>query len=206
MSAQQTALNGRFRASFGVLYREIAKFGVVGAVAFVVDFGVFNLLRSGIIGGDHGLAEKPLTAKAVSVILSTIVAWVGSRWWTFRHRRSDNPRRELVLFFAVNAVALVIALACLAVSHYVLGLRSALDDNISTNGVGLVLGTLFRFAAYRALVFNSPEEAAYLNDEPLDDQAEPDDDGPQAEILDLRPRTTRPAGPAADPGRQRREA
>ena len=38
-------------------------------------------------------------------------------------------------------------------SHYVLDLRSPLADNISANGVGLVLGTLFRFWAYRRFVF-----------------------------------------------------
>lgn len=44
---------------------------------------------------------------------------------------------------------LVIALACLAFSHYVLGLTSPLADNVSANGVGLVFSTLFPFVAYR---------------------------------------------------------
>ena len=52
-----------------------------------------------------------------------------------------------------------IALACLTVSHYVMDLRSPLADNISANGVGLVLGTLFRFWAYRRFVFAGEEFA-----------------------------------------------
>lgn len=191
------------RSSFGVLYREIAKFGVVGAVAFVVDTGVFNLLRAGIIGGDHGLAEKPLTAKTVSVFLATIVAWAGNRWWTFRHRKTASRQREFVLFLAMNVGGLLISLACLAFSHYVLGLRSTLADNIAGNGVGLVLGTLFRFWAYKSFVFTSPEEVAYLEDEPVVD------DEPRAEVLDLRrPIAPTPAGELADDAAepQRREA
>ncbi|WP_246159946.1 hypothetical protein [Microbacterium rhizomatis] len=39
-------------------------------------------------------------------------------------------------------------------SHYLLGFTSQLADNISGNVVGLVLGTAFRFAAYRWLVFS----------------------------------------------------
>ena len=48
------------------------------------------------------------------------------------------------------------------ISHYLLGLDSALADNISANVVGLVLGTLFRFWSYRKWVF--PE----VPDDPAD--------------------------------------
>lgn len=46
-----------------MLYREVLKFGAVGAIAFVVDTGVFNLIRTGLVGGEHGLHDKPLTAR-----------------------------------------------------------------------------------------------------------------------------------------------
>ena len=41
----------RARGAMDVLVREMLKFGVVGAVAFVVDIGVFNLLRFGFADG-----------------------------------------------------------------------------------------------------------------------------------------------------------
>jgi hypothetical protein len=44
------------------------------------------------------------------------------------------------------------------VSHYVLGFESRLADNISANGVGLVLGTMFRFWSYRRFVWAAPDE------------------------------------------------
>jgi putative flippase GtrA len=43
-------------------------------------------------------------------------------------------------------------------SHYVLGFTSLLADNIANNVIGLLLGTLFRFAFYRWWVF-SPKRA-----------------------------------------------
>ena len=157
----------KIHSSIDVLYREAAKFGVVGAVAFVVDFGVFNLLRTGIIGGEHGLAEKPLTAKTISVFVATIVAWLGNRYWTFRHRRRASLQREFVLFGVMNVGGLAISLACLGFSHYVLQFTSALADNIAGNVIGLGLGTLFRFWAYRQFVFTTPDEQALLGlDEP----------------------------------------
>jgi putative flippase GtrA len=179
----ERSLFARAHASVDVLYREIAKFGAVGAIAFVVDFGVFNLMRTGIIGGEHGLAEKPLTAKTISVLAATIVAWLGNRYWTFRHRRRASARREFVLFGVMNIGGLIISLACLGFSHYVLGLTSTLADNVAGNVIGLGLGTLFRFWAYRQLVFTTPDEQQLL----LGDEEHP----PAAE-----PERTEDAGPA----------
>jgi putative flippase GtrA len=162
-------LFAKAHASIDVLYREVVKFGAVGAVAFVVDIGVFNLMRTGIIGGDHGLAEKPLTSKTISVLAATIIAWLGNRYWTFRHRRRASLQREFTLFLLMNVGGLAISLACLSFSHYVLGLTSTLADNIAGNVIGLGLGTLFRFWAYRQLVFTTTDEQRFLTDSPDDD-------------------------------------
>ena len=150
------------RASIDVVYREVLKFGTVGLIAFVVDIGVFNLMRTGIIGGSQGLAEKPLTAKTISVMAATIVAWLGNRYWTFRHRRRASRHLEFAMFAIMNAGGLIIALTCLAFSHYALGLTSALADNIAGNVIGLGFGTLFRFWAYRRFVFT--EEAGFTEE------------------------------------------
>lgn len=151
--ARGRALGGRLWHRHG---RELGAFGVVGGLAFVIDVGLFNLLR---FGGDGLLADKPLTAKIVSASLATLFAWAGNRWWTFRHRHHPTVVRELVLFFVMNGVALLIAVLCLATSHYVLGLRSALADNVSANFVGVALGTAFRYVAYRLWVFRRPPAA-----------------------------------------------
>jgi putative flippase GtrA len=150
-----------------VVAREVLKFGLVGAVAYVVDVGLFNLLR---YPGAGPLEDKPLTAKAISVAVATMVAWLGNRYWTFRRRRRASARRELALFVLMNLGGMAIALACLGISHYVLGFTSALADNIAANVVGLVLGTVFRFVAYRYVVFTEltpvPAQAAPVHHDP----------------------------------------
>jgi putative flippase GtrA len=129
---------------------ELARFGSVGLLAYVIDIGVFNLLR---FGPGELLGHKPLTAKVLSVAAATLVAWLGNRYWTFSRQRTRRRSRELGMFVLVNAGGMAIAVGCLAVSHYVLDLTSPLADNISANGVGLVLGTAFRYVMYRRFVF-----------------------------------------------------
>ena len=142
----------------GHLVRELMKFGVVGGFAFLVDIGLFNLLL-------HA-TDKPLTSKTISAVVATTVAYIGNRHWTFRRRERSGVRREYTLFFLLNGVGLVIALACLAISHYLLDFTSRLADNIAANGVGLALATTFRFWSYRRWVFRElPPEAAVSEDQ-----------------------------------------
>ncbi len=140
------------------LVHEIAKFGVVGLCALVIDVGLFNLLR--FAGGEGPLYDKPLTAKVVSVCVATTFAYFGNRYWTFRHRGRTSFHREYLLFFLLNGVGLAISVGCLWFSHYALGLTGPIADNISANVIGLALGTMFRFWSYRRWVFPEDTDAA----------------------------------------------
>jgi putative flippase GtrA len=135
---------------------ELARFGSVGAVAYVVDVGLFNLLR---YGPGEVLGAKPLTAKVIAAAVATLVAWVGNRYWTFRHQKTSTPVRELIGFFVVNGLGMLAAVGCLAFSHYVLGLTSALADNVAGNIVGTGVGTIIRYVAYRNFVFTGHKRA-----------------------------------------------
>jgi len=137
----------------GSLFGELARFGTVGLVALAVDVIGFNLLR--FAGGEGPLYDRPLTAKVISVTASTTVAYLGNRLWTFRHQRTAATavHREFGLFVLFSAIALGIAVSCLAISHYALGFTSPLADNIAANVVGLGLATAFRFWSYRRWVF-----------------------------------------------------
>lgn len=128
------------------LVRYALKFGVVGLVGFFTDLALFNLLRA-------TLFDEPLAPKIISVAVATLVTWFGNRYWTFREHRRKNYLLELVEFAAVAVGGLLIGLLCLWVSHYLLGFNSIVADNISGNGVGLVLGTAFRFFLYRFWVY-----------------------------------------------------
>jgi len=136
----------RLRARMAAVYREMLKFGVIGAVAFVIDLGGTNLLWHTV------LEDKVTTAKVIAGVAATLFAWVGNRAWTFRRRRSRPAGQEVLLFFAVNGIALAIAAGVLALSHYGLGFQTRLADNIATV-IGIGIGTVFRFVAYRFVIF-----------------------------------------------------
>jgi putative flippase GtrA len=137
-------------ASLGV---QIARFGLVGGLGFAVDLAVFNLLRATALHPD-ALDAGPLLAKVVSTVVAIAVNWIGNRYWTFGDQRTTRRGREAVEFLAVSLLGMVIGLACLYVSHYVLGLTSPLADNVSANVIGLGLGSAVRFVLYRQWVYS----------------------------------------------------
>jgi putative flippase GtrA len=170
------------------LLLQFTRFGLVGGVGLVVDFGVFNLLRATIFDPDR-IHEGPVFAKIISTILAIIVNWIGNRFWTFREHRGRQLVREGVEFGIVSVGGLLIGLFCLFVSHYLLGFTSLLADNISSNLIGLALGTAFRFSLYRLWVFSprrgEPKPALF---------PEADHDGVDASpATSARPLTRNPA-------------
>ncbi|WP_427016689.1 GtrA family protein [Pseudarthrobacter sp. P1] len=172
----------RARGLAGLFWREVAKFGVVGGVAFVIDTSIYLWLLSGPMGG------HPTRAKIISAVVATLFSWVANRYWTFRHRRRANVVREVVLFAVMNGVGIAIAAGCVYVSHWMLGYTSAYADFVAGSVVGLVLGTIFRFFAYRFWVFTEELDAdpAFAHDhEILQDRAPREDKAP---LEDLKPR------------------
>ena len=140
------------RLLYEKLLRYVLKFGIVGLAGYFVDVGLFNALRLGAFGDSH-FFQGPIGAKIVSAGIATVVTWFGNRYWTFREHRRKNYLLELAEFSTVSVGGILIGLACLWVSHYLLGFTSLLADNISSNLVGLVLGTSFRFLLYRFWVY-----------------------------------------------------
>lgn len=140
------------------LLLQLARFGVVGLLGLVIDVVVFNALRTTILDPAI-LHEGPVLAKVISTSLAIAANWLGNRYWTFGAFRRSAVVREGLEFVLVSLGGMIIGLTCLWVSHYVLGYTSLLADNISSNVIGLALGTAFRFAFYRQWVYH-PKRAA----------------------------------------------
>jgi putative flippase GtrA len=134
------------------LVHELAKFGIVGAVNTVLDFGLANLLYL-------GLGWPSMGAKSASVAVAATSSFFMNRHWTFRHRARTGLRREYTLFFLLNGVGLLIANACILVVEQGFGKTGPLWFNIA-QVAGLALGMVFRFTTYKRWVFVSPERAA----------------------------------------------
>lgn len=130
---------------FSSLLHELTKFGAVGGLAFLIDTGAFNLFQLVV-----GLG--PMTSKVFATTISTTFAYLGNRFWTFRHREQSGLGREYFLFFLLNGIALLFGVLVIGFTAYTLKLEDPLSLNIA-NIVGVGLGTLFRYWSYKKWVF-----------------------------------------------------
>ncbi|WP_344885720.1 GtrA family protein [Zhihengliuella alba] len=164
----------------------MAKFGVVGGLGWIIDNGIYALLWHGPMG------DSTVKARVVSTGVAIFFSWFANRHWTFRHRRSDRVWKEFLLFLTMNGIGLAIVLVCQVVSRYVLGFESFTADFIAGGVVGLILGTIFRFLAYRFLVFTVELEAEpeFAHDRGLF-EADPDDPADAGVAVDRASAPTR---------------
>lgn len=137
-------------ALWHLFVKELMKFGVVGALAFVINATLVWVLMH-----TPYFAQSHIKAKFVATVVAILFSWVANRLWTFREKRQENKRRELVQFLVANGIGMAIELGCLFFSYYVLGLQSATASFISGTIVGTILGTVFRYFAYRFWVFST---------------------------------------------------
>ncbi|MDU0348679.1 GtrA family protein [Actinomyces sp. MRS3W] len=167
VSAAQPPARSRAERTLGqrllAWLRELTQFGLVGALAYVIDSGLFNLLQHGPLGV---LAGHPNTANIVSACIATCFSWVANRSWTYRGRTRDNTVREALLFAFANAGGILITQFCLLFTHHVLGLTGPLADNIAAYIVGFGLGTAFRFFFYHYIVFTGRTRGNSDSDRP----------------------------------------
>ena len=140
------------------LTKELAKFGTIGLINLVVNFAVFNLLWLTV------LRSGEVKAKAIATIVATTCAYFMNRHWTYRDRPKSTIRREYSLFFFFNLVGLLIEVTVVGVAKYGFHQTHIVVLNLCT-ALGIVLGTIFRFWAYRTHVFRPADPA--LADEPV---------------------------------------
>ena len=96
------------------LIEQFLKFGVVGTIAFCIDYGVLMLLS-------QVLGVNPVIAAGVSFCVSVIFNYLASMRYVFTHREDMSRGREFVIFIVLSAVGLVINEACMAVGVAALG-------------------------------------------------------------------------------------
>lgn len=81
------------------LIEQIMKFGVVGVIAFVIDFGVMVFLTE-VFGID------PVISATVSFIISVIFNYAASMRYVFSHREGMSRTREFIIFVVLSAIGL----------------------------------------------------------------------------------------------------
>jgi putative flippase GtrA len=131
-------------ADFRGLIHEAARFSVVGFSGLVLTDVGANLLHY------HAQMGR-LSSVAIASTVSIALAFLGCRYWTYRHRERPGAGRETLLFFAMNAVGIGITEGCVGLT-FPLHRSDGLSYNIALNG-GNALAALFRYYSYKKWVW-----------------------------------------------------
>jgi putative flippase GtrA len=142
-----SSLRAQLRASWRILLKELAAFGLIGAIALVIDVSLFAWLSP------HGA----LKAKAISTAVSTTFAYFGNRHLSFSHRARTSIGRETSTFFGINLITLIFSELIIALFVYPLGYDHTSGVVFFVNLCTIGLGTIFRFWAYKRFVFLHPD-------------------------------------------------
>ena len=155
MGGEPVSLIETVRRHLPPKYRELAKFLVVGGTAWIVDTGLFTVLSHTV------LSEKVITAKAISILIATVLSYVLNREWSFRTRGGRERHHEALLFFLINGVGIALNSLPLYVSRYLFDLQEPhvsrvfeeIADFASAQVIGTLIAMAFRWYGYKKWVF-----------------------------------------------------
>ena len=83
------------------LIAQFMKFGIVGVIAFVIDYG-FMVLLTEVFGVPY------LISTTVSFIISVIFNYFASMRFVFKRKDDMSRRREFIIFVVLSVIGLVI--------------------------------------------------------------------------------------------------
>ena len=98
------------------IIEQFMKFGVVGAIAFVIDYGLLALLT-------EVFAINYLLSATVSFTVSVVFNYVASMRYVFSHKDGMSRRREFAIFVTLSVIGLGINNACMWAGVEVLGVH-----------------------------------------------------------------------------------
>lgn len=128
------------------LLAQLAKFGIVGVIATLIDFGVMNLLH-------YGAHLDILVANTAGFVISLIFNYLASMKFVFEHKEDMSRRREFAIFVVLSVIGLTLN------DGIVLALNKglALEANIAKIGA-TALVMMYNFATRKIFLDGTPEE------------------------------------------------
>lgn len=98
------------------LFTQFMKFGVVGALAFCIDYGLLALLT-------EAFGVNYLVSATISFTVSVVFNYLASMRYVFTHKEDMSRRREFVIFTILSVIGLLINNVCMWAGVELLGVH-----------------------------------------------------------------------------------
>lgn len=142
-------------------FKQLMKYGVVGGVGFVIEFGIFFLLNNylnvhypfssqvaNIV--DHTLSVETVDT-GISHVISCVVAitnnFILNSYFTFKI--TDHKLKRFLSFFGIAAVGLIISTSLLTFFIHTIGLNDLLGKLIATCIVAILQFGFNKFFTFK---------------------------------------------------------
>lgn len=107
------------------LIAQFMKFGIVGVIAFVIDYGLMVLLTE-LFGVNY------LISATISFTVSVIFNYLASMRYVFRHKENMSRRREFVIFVVLSVIGLGINNGLMWLGTGLLGISYLITKLVAT--------------------------------------------------------------------------
>ncbi len=99
-----------------MMIAQFMKFGVVGVIAFVIDYGLLALLT-------EAFGVNYLISATVSFTVSVVFNYLASMRYVFTHKADMSRCREFAIFVTLSLIGLIINNLCLWLGVEFLGIH-----------------------------------------------------------------------------------
>jgi putative flippase GtrA len=135
--------------------KHIIKFGCVGGLNTMVDFGIFSLLNS-LFGFNYVISQ------ILSYSSGTLNSYILNKFWTFNDSKtSKKTTKEIVQFIVVNSASLGVSLIGLSIL-----MKDRSMNPFFAKIISMVLAQVVNFLGYKFWVFGKIVKSAHLTKNP----------------------------------------
>lgn len=136
-----------------LFFFQAAKHLLVGAFVTVVDLKIFEFLIWFLA---LLVSINPLVSKGVSFLASTILKYLGNKYWAFQKNHTDNWHKEISQFFLITLMGLIIDVGSFYYFTTVMGPQFALSAAVWVKFsviFAAFIAALWNFLGYKFFVF-----------------------------------------------------
>lgn len=91
----------KFSQSYNRLFYQLLKFGVVGGLAFIIDYLILIICK-------ELLGFNVLLSAALGFTISVIFNYIASVKWVFNVNKDKNEKKNFILFMIFSVIGLII--------------------------------------------------------------------------------------------------